>query len=164
MGANYSEEAMALAQSLVDGGRLSVRQLQQGFEWSHRNQETLLTFLQRFCSLDSTDTSLELSEADEPRRRLFARHESRGGVWIEAVQKLVEIDMLNVSRGGLAFRSRWALEVGSEIRIGTNFQVLAIVRYCVDGGDDLATSGAEFAPRTIDHVQAIEELVASLTA
>lgn len=160
----FSKEARALAKSLVNEKRLTVRQLQQGTEWCQRNEETLLTFLNRFCALELEDSQLAQPEDAEPRRRIFARFPSDRRLWVEVREKLVEVITMNVSRGGLAFRSRWALEVGQEIRVAPEHRVLAIVRYCVDDTADTTAIGAEFAPRTVEDLQSIEELLSSLTA
>lgn len=161
----FAREARLLAHRLIKDEKLTLRQLQQGIEWASRNDQTLLTFLDRFCALELTPE--ELGDTDENpgerRRRVFERHPSRSLLWVEVSDKLVEVSALNVSRGGLAFRSRWALFSGSEILIGREQRVRATVRYCVDDGPDTTIVGAEFEVRTIDDLQDIEDLVASLT-
>ncbi len=161
----FSCETKELAKSLIKEGRLTMRQLQQGMEWCSRNEESLLTFLDRFCGLRMSHEELGAREAKagEAPHRVFERHESRSLIWVEAGETLVEVSVLNVSRGGLAFRSRWALEAGTELCLGAEQQVVAVVRYCVDDGPGRTTVGAEFVPWTVDDLQAIESLMSSLT-
>ena len=146
---------------LIKQDLLSMRQLQQGLEWCARNKETLVTFLERFTKNPNTAPD---SASNELLRRHFARHPSRQEMWIEAAEKLVEVRALNISRGGLAFQTRWALARDSTIQVGSGQQVQAVVRYCVDNGDGTATCGAEFAPKTVSELQAIEALLQSLEA
>ncbi len=164
---HFSREARGLAHRLVEEKRLTLRQLQQGVEWCSRNNEALLTFLNRFCSLQLDEEQLGLVESEEDggRRRLFARYQTSSRLWIEILGKLVEVSTLNVSRGGLAFQSRWSFEVGSSVLVGQGDPVAALVRYCycVQDSEELATIGAEFAPETVDDLLAIEALMASLT-
>ncbi len=161
----FSREETTLAHKLVKEQRLTMRQLQQGIEWSSRNGQSLLTFLNRFCSLELKPEEFGITEEKpgEPRRRLFERHNSNSVLWLEVNDRLVEVSAINISRGGLAFRCRWALDIDSIVLMGAEQQVPAVVRYCVDDGPEIATVGAEFAPRTIDDLQAIEDLMASMT-
>lgn len=158
-----TQEASVLATELIKQDRLTMRQLQQGLEWCARNQEPLVVFLERFAAAKCAD-SAPAPDPDERQRREFARQPTTRALWIEAEQKLIEVHALNVSRGGLAFQGRWALERGSLIQIGSDQQVQAVVRYCVDNGNGTATCGAEFAPKTMDELQAIEALLLSLAA
>ncbi len=160
----FDPEASKLARELVEQKRLSLRQLQLGCEWCARNGESLLTFLERFCSPGPGQSTLPGLHMDEASRRHFDRHQSNRMIWIEIEEKLVEVSTLNISRGGLAFRCSWGLPRGAEIRVGAERPVQAVIRYCVDNGDGTSTSGAEFEPRTVAEVQAIEELVAALGA
>lgn len=159
---SFSLEAEELAGKLINDGKLSLRELQQGLEWCERNGESLVVFLERFCAPSQSARKQLKVVSDDPTLRAFARHEARRSLWIEVEERLVEIDTVNISRGGLAFRSRWALARGTTLQFRGEPPIQAIVRYCVKDGEDLAMCGAEFSLKDLSDLRHIEALLQSL--